>query len=355
MNNIDEGGLVSIAQEDALPTSLRAKALVLLRNQNGEGWTEVQPLAVHIFVQTLDLDELATILLEDELAIPTHPFETLIVAHLLSANHDEVNWKSARRARKRCKWFNRPMCPPQSTKMNTNCCSSLKRIQESVSKLELTGTLPKKGILAVNQIVNALSSGGSHLVDEKHLNNVIESLEEGEMTDMGEALLRTIVSKLRLNNIRLSLERGDDTTQVIPLLETVLKQPSIPYPIVDGVRELMYEFDLGIESLVQWYQSHHPRSIWALLAQRHSMRPKARISLLHDCSNGQQILEVAYDEDDALPKALIHFAFDKKWGEAKQLLSEHPNLRAAVRNDSNSISTCHTKLRFKRLLRQHQC
>ena len=42
--------------------------------------------------------------------------------------------------------------------------------------------------LAVNQIVNALSSGGSHLVDEKHLNNVIESLEEGEMTDMGNAL-----------------------------------------------------------------------------------------------------------------------------------------------------------------------
>ena len=41
-----------------------------LRNQNGEGWTEVQSLAVHIFVQTLDLDELATILLEDELAIP---------------------------------------------------------------------------------------------------------------------------------------------------------------------------------------------------------------------------------------------------------------------------------------------
>ena len=102
-------------------------------------------------------------------------------------------------------------------KMNTNCCSCLKGIEESVSKLELTGTLPKKGILAVNQIVNALSSGGSHLVDEKHLSNVIESLEEGEMTDMGEALLRTIVSK-RLNNVRLSLERGDNTPKSFPCL-----------------------------------------------------------------------------------------------------------------------------------------
>ena len=29
----------------------------------------------------------------------------------------------------------------------------------------------------------------------------------------------------------------------------------------------MYEFDLGIHGLVQWYQSQHQRSIWALLSQ----------------------------------------------------------------------------------------
>ena len=334
IDNIDEGGLVSIAQEDALPTSLRAKALVLLRNQNGEGWTEVQSLAVHIFVQTLDLDELATILLEDELAIPTHPFETLIVAHLLSANHDEVNWKLARSARKKALQVVQSTDVPASINEDEYKLLLLLegRIEESVSKLELTGTLPKKGILAVNQIVNALSSGGSHLVDEKHLSNVIESLEEGEMTDMGEALLRTIVSKLRLNNVRLSLERGDNTTQVISLLETVLTQPSIPYPIVDGVRELMYEFDLGIESLVQWYQSHHPRSIWALLAQATLDASKGKnLSAARLFKRSADSGEFAYDEEMMLyRKALIHFAFDKKWGEAKQLLSEHPNLRAAI-------------------------
>ena len=147
----------SIAQEDALPTALRAKVW-FLRNQNGEGWTEVQPLAVHIFVQTLDLDELATILLEDELAIPTHPFETLIVAHLLSANHDEVNWKSARRARKKALQVVQSTDVPPSINEDEHKLLLLLegRIEESVSKLELTGTLPKKGILAVNQIVNAL-------------------------------------------------------------------------------------------------------------------------------------------------------------------------------------------------------
>ena len=334
LDNIDEGGLVSIAQENEVPTPLRAKALVLLRNQNGEGWTEVQTLAVHIFVQTLDLDELATILLEDDIAIPTHPFETLIVAHLLGATHDEANWKLARSARKKALQMVQSTDVPLSINEDEHKLLLLLegRIEESVSKLELTGTLPKKGILAVNQIVNALSSGGSHLVDEKHLSNVIESLEEGEMTDMGEALLRTIVSKLRLNNVRLSLERGDDTAHVISLLETVLKQPSIPYPIVDGVRELMYEFDLGIEPLVQWYQSHHPRSIWALLAQATLDASKGKnLSAARLFKRSADSGEFAYDEEMMLyRKALIHFAFDKKWGEAKQLLSEHPNLRAAI-------------------------
>ena len=334
MSNIDEGGLVSIAQENVLPTSLRAKALVLLRNQNSEGWTEVQSLAVHIFVQTLNLDELATILLEDELAIPTHPFETLIVAHLLSAEHDEANWKMARSARKKALQMVQSTDVPASVNADEHKLLLLLegRIEESVSRLELTGTLPKKGIKAVNQIVNALSSGGSHLVDEKHLINIIESLEEGEMTEMGEALLRTIVSKLRLNNVRLSLERGDDTTQVIALLETVLTQPSIPYPIIDGVRELMYEFDLGIESLVQWYQSNHPRSIWALLAQATLDASRGKnLSAARLFKRSADSGEFAYDEEMMLyRKALIHFAFDKKWGEAKQLLSDHPNLRAAI-------------------------
>ena len=334
INNIDEGGLVSTAQEEALPTSLRAKALVLLRNQNSEGWMEVQSLAVHIFVQTLELDELATILLQDDLAIPTHPFETLVVAHLLSANHDEATWKTARSARKKALQVVQSTNVPASIKDDEHKLLLLLegRIEESVSKLELTNTLPKKGIKAVNQIVNALSSGGSHLVDEKHLSNVIESLEDGEMTGMGEALLRTIVSKLRLNNVRLSLERGDDTTQVIPLLEVVLTQPSVPYTILDGVRELMYEFDLGIESLVQWYQSHHPRSIWALLAQATLDASKGKnLSAARLFKRSADSGEFAYDEEMMLyRKALIHFAFDRKWGEAKQLLSEHPNLRAAI-------------------------
>ena len=195
--------------------------------------------------------------------------ETLLLAHLLGAHHDEESWIKARKARKKALQVIQSTDVPDSIDDDEYKLLLLLegQIEESVNKLDLTGRLLKKGILAINQIVKALSSGGSHLVDEKHLGNLIDSLEEGEVTGLSEALLQTIVSKLRLNNARLSLQRGDDSNQVVATLESVLNQPSIPYPIVQGVRQLMYEFDLGIEALVQWYQQHHQRSIWALLAQ----------------------------------------------------------------------------------------
>ena len=66
-----------------------------------KGWNQVQPLAVHVFVQTLELDNLSKILLEDDLAITTYPHETLLLAHLLGAHHDEESWIKARKARKK--------------------------------------------------------------------------------------------------------------------------------------------------------------------------------------------------------------------------------------------------------------
>ena len=84
--------------------------------------------------------------------------------------------------------------------------------------------------------------------------------------------------------------------------------------------------------MVQWYQSHHPRSIWALLAQATLDASKGKnLSAARLFKRSADSGEFAYDEEMMLyRKALIHFAFDKKWGEAKQLLSEHPNLRAAI-------------------------
>lgn len=334
MRNLDEGGLVSIAQEQAFPISIRSQALILLKAFDGEGWNQVQPLAVHVFVQTLELDNLSKILLEDDLAITTYPHETLLLAHLLGAHHDEESWIKARKARKKALQVIQSTDVPDSIDDDEYKLLLLLegQIEESVNKLDLTGRLLKKGILAINQIIKALSSGGSHLVDEKHLGNLIDSLAEGEVTGLSEALLQTIVSKLRLNNARLSLQRGDDSNQVVATLESVLNQPSIPYPIVQGVRQLMYEFDLGIEALVQWYQQHHQRSIWALLAQA-----------TLEASNGKNLqaarlfkraadsTKFDYDEEIMLyRKALIHFAFDEKWEEARQLLSQHPNLRAAI-------------------------
>ena len=94
----------------------------------------------------------------------------------------------------------------------------------------------------------------------------------------------------------------------------------------------MHEFDLGVEALVQWYQQHHQRSIWALLAQATLEASKGKnLSAARLFKRSADSGAFAYDEEIMFyRKALIHFAFDQKWGEATQLLAEHPNLRAAI-------------------------
>ena len=334
IENIDEGGLISIGREEKIPLELRSKSLVLLKQMNGEGWQESQAISVHVFLQSMDLNNLSEMLLEDSLAILSHPYETLLVAHLLSASHPEEVWKQARNARKEALQNIHSSELPEQMKEDEHKLLLLLegRIDKSVNNVELGMSLGKNGLKAMNQIVKALSSGGSHLVDETQLGNLAEALVDAETTPLAKALLSTIISKLRLNNARLALENGDDMAAVISLLEMVLQQHDAPFTIIDGVRQLMYEFDLGIEGLVQWYQSAHQRSIWALLSQATLQASQGKnLSAARLFKRAADSKKFDYDEEIMLyRKALIHLAFDRKWGEAKQLLSDHPNLRAAI-------------------------
>jgi hypothetical protein len=334
IENIDEGGLISIGREEKIPLELRSKALVLLKQIDGEGWQESQAISVHVFLQAMDLNNLSEMLLGDPLAILSHPYETLLVAHLLSAAHPEEVWKQARGARKRALQNIHSSELPEQMKEDEHKLLLLLegRIDKSVSDVELGMSLGKNGLKAMNQIVKALSSGGSHLVDETQLGNLAEALVDAETTPLAKALLSTIISKLRLNNARLALENGEDMAAVISLLETVLQQHDVPFTIIDGVRQLMYEFDIGIEGLVQWYQSAHQRSIWSLLSQATLQASQGRnLSAARLFKRAADSKRFDYDEEIMLyRKALIHLAFDRKWGEAKQLLSDHPNLRAAI-------------------------
>lgn len=334
IENIDEGGLISIAREEQIPLDIRSKSLVLLKQMNGEGWQESQAISVQVFLQSMDLENLSDMLLNNPLAILSHPYETLLIAHLLSASHPEEVWKQARSARKDAlQNIHSSELPQQMSDDEHKLLLLLEgRIDKAVSNVELGMSLGKSGLKAMNQIVKALSSGGSHLVDETQLGNLAEALSDADTTPLARALLSTIISKLRLNNARLSLENGEAMDGVIGLLETVLQQQDVPFTIIDGVRQLMYEFDLGIQGLVQWYQSAHQRSIWALLSQATLQASEGKnLSAARLFKRAADSKKFDYDEEIMLyRKALIHLAFDRKWGEAKQLLSDHPNLRAAI-------------------------
>jgi hypothetical protein len=326
--------LISIGREERFPLELRTQSLVLLKQINGEGWQESQAISVHVFLQSMDLNNLSEMLLGNPLAILSHPYETLLVAHLLSASHSEEAWKQARDARKEAlQNIHSSELPEQMDGDEHKLLLLLEgRIDKSVNNVDLGMSLGKNGLKAMNQIVKALSSGGSHLVDETQLGNLAEALADAETSPLGRALLSTIISKLRLNNARLSLENGEDMAGVIALLEIVLQQHDAPFTIIDGVRQLMYEFDLGIHGLVQWYQTQHQRSIWALLSQATLQASQGKnLSAARLYKRAADSKKFDYDEEIMLyRKALIHLAFDRKWGEAKQLLADHPNLRAAI-------------------------
>ena len=334
IENIDEGGLISIGREEQIPLDIRSKSLVLLKEMDGEGWQESQAISVQVFLQSMDLENLSEMLLGNPLAILSHPYETLLIAHLLPASHPEEVWKQARSARKDAlQNIHSSELPQQMSDDEHKLLLLLEgRIDKVVSDVELGMSLGKNGLKAMNQIVKALSSGGSHLVDETQLGNLAEALGNADTTPLARALLSTIISKLRLNNARLSLENGEDMAGAIGLLETVLQQQDAPFTIIDGVRQLMYEFDLGIQGLVQWYQSAHQRSIWALLSQATLQASQGKnLSAARLFKRAADSKKFDYDEEIMLyRKALIHLAFDRKWGEAKQLLSDHPNLRAAI-------------------------
>ena len=191
IENIDEGGLISIGREERVPLELRSKSLVLLKNMNGEGWQESQAISVHVFLQSMDLNNLSEMLLGDPLAILSHPYETLLVGHLLSASHPEEIWKQARDARKEALQNIHSSELPEQMKEDEHKLLLLLegRIDKSVSNVELGMSLGKNGLKAMNQIVKALSSGGSHLVDETQLGNLAEALAETETTPLAKALL----------------------------------------------------------------------------------------------------------------------------------------------------------------------
>ena len=89
IENIDEGGLISIGREEQIPLDIRSKSLVLLKEMDGEGWQESQAISVQVFLQSMDLENLSEMLLGNPLAILSHPYETLLIAHLLPASHPE--------------------------------------------------------------------------------------------------------------------------------------------------------------------------------------------------------------------------------------------------------------------------
>ena len=88
--NLDEASLIEIIKVKDMYKSILKLALNRLQDQDSEAWEDVVENAVDIYSQTLELGRLAQLFSTNPVLVLAHPYEALLVYHLISANGDST-------------------------------------------------------------------------------------------------------------------------------------------------------------------------------------------------------------------------------------------------------------------------
>ena len=127
-------------------------------------------------------------------------------------------------------------------------------------------TLDKNGIKAFNNCKQALREGGDGLADSKVLDNLSSSVEDADLSDVEDRLFKAVIDTLRLNRASWLLQTGQ-SDGVVELLDGLLSGDVTAMPMMQAVKHLVLEYDIGLSNLVSWYQENDPQSPWHTLAR----------------------------------------------------------------------------------------
>ena len=167
--HLDDGALVEIIRFNGLVTEVQALAAKHLSEENGEAWESVLPIVIDIYTRSMNLRRLSEIIVKNDLAPMSHPYETLLVAHLLAAGKDNALWHEVREARsKALDSIHSTDAPPAFS--STSEALLMLFEGENVDDERLSTLLDKNGLLAFGVIRRALREGGTGIVSDKELN-----------------------------------------------------------------------------------------------------------------------------------------------------------------------------------------
>lgn len=329
--HLDDGALVDIICGSGIHTETQALAAKHLSPENIEAWEQVLPVVIDIYTRSMNLRRLSEIIVKNDLTPLSHPYETLLAAHLLAAGKDNDLWHAVRSAREKALHSVHSTAAPPSFSSTSEALLMLFE-GENVDDERLGTLLDKNGLLAFGVIRRALREGGSGIVENKELNALQTSIAEADLSLMEEHLFAAVIDTLRLNRVALMLQHGTSDEATVESVNTLLSNENVPTAMIHSVRHLVLEHDLGLPSLVRWYQTNDPLSPWHTLARASvSASNKDELNAARDYRRAGDHDGFDYEHKVVLyRKSLIHLAFAEQWKEAVELLEAQPSLRSAI-------------------------
>ena len=75
------------------------------------------------------------------------------------------------------------------------------------------------------------------------------------------------ISTLKLNQATISLQHGESGDDILSSLNELVVGTEVPTRLIRSVRQLVFDYDIGLADLVTWYQTNDPLSPWHTLAR----------------------------------------------------------------------------------------
>jgi hypothetical protein len=328
IENLAQESLSDLVGDEEVGLTLRAAAA---RRLHDIGASVGIDASIDIFTRGLDLSRLAQVLLIDEQRCADNPYATLLVAHLLPARTKGWDFQTIRNARRNA----------LSTVEEAEVPSAFSLVsRELILMLDgaaqadddwVVDTLDKNGIKAFNNCRQALKDGGDGLADSKVIDALAKSVKSADLSDVESRLFNAVIDTLRLNRASWALLTGK-SAGVNQLLDGLLSGEVTAMPMMQAVRHLVLEYDIGLANLVTWYQENDPQSPWHTLARAAvHVSNEDELNAARDYRRAGDHEDFDYEHRILLHrKALIHLAHAEQWSEAVALLEQEPALRSAL-------------------------
>jgi len=326
--NLSDESLSEIVVDHDLGFNLRFAAA---RRLHDTGATLGIEASIDLFSRGLDLTRLAEVLFVDENRCIKHPYPTLLVVHLLPAKTKGWDFETIRKARKNAlSTVEESEVPDSFSPVSRGLILMLDGAAQSDDDW-VVNTLDKNGIKAFNNCKQALRDGGDGLADSKVIETLVKSVSEADLSDIESRLFTAVIDTLRLNRASWLLQTGK-SKGVVELLDGLLSGDVTAMPMMQAVRHLVLEYDVGLTNLVSWYQENDPQSPWHTLARAAiHVSNNDELNAARDYKKAGDHEYFDYEHKILLHrKALIHLAHAEQWSEAVSLLEEEPALKSAL-------------------------